>query len=171
MKNYRIQLALFAFILLSGRAMSQSYDVPVSLKLEKAEDYKQYEKNVINCVKWLEATPVNEETEKRLSANKFLITWIEGAPNVSIMITFNVTSFSEKNPELLMSFMGGWTKYVLETGDTTQLKGNLAGVQSAIRVYKNNTKNLKKDKKMEELIKISDEGKLEEWVKTQLAKT
>ena len=66
--------------------------------------------------------------------------------------------------------MGGWTKYCLENNySKDNLKGNLAGIRSAIKVYKLGV-GLKKDKEMQKLIDLEDKGELEKWVNDQLAK-
>ena len=65
--------------------------------------------------------------------------------------------------------MGGWTKYCLENNySTDKVKSNLAGVKSAIKVYKKGT-SMKKDKAMEKIIELDDKGELEKWVTEQLA--
>jgi hypothetical protein len=48
------------------------------------------------------------------------------------------------------------------------LQGNLAGLRSAIKVFK--TGALKKDKFMQKLVDIEAKGELEKWVTEQLAK-
>lgn len=63
--------------------------------------------------------------------------------------------------------MGGWTKYSLQNNySTDKIQGSLAGLKSAIKVYKNLS--LKKDKEMEKLVKINDKGELENWVKAKI---
>ena len=63
--------------------------------------------------------------------------------------------------------MGGWTKYVLENDYSEDaFQGNLAGIKSMIKVYK--AGNLKKDKKMQSLVDLDAQGKLEDWLKEKL---
>jgi hypothetical protein len=66
-------------------------------------------------------------------------------------------------------FAGGWTKYVLQNAySKDQMQGSLAGIRSAIQVYKSGN-GLKKDKEMEKLIALDEKGGLEDWLKAQLA--
>ncbi len=158
-------LAILAFSAFAAGSFAQDFKVPKDVVLKEAADYKEYEEDVINCVDWLMKTPVNEQETKRREANAFLITWISGSPNVSVQLDEKVVNFMKPNAELLIIFMGGWTKYVLETGDTDALQGNLNGIQSVITFYKANKSNLKKDKNVEKYIKMQENGTLEAYLK------
>ena len=71
----------------------------------------------------------------------------------------------------MMVFMGGWTRYILQNGySNDKIQGNLAGIKSAIKVYKLGN-GLKKDKEMDKLIKLDDSGGLEAWVAEQLGQS
>ena len=134
---------------------------------QKAEDYKPMEPNVIATVNWLETTPVDKEVAKRSEQSKLLIQWIMGSPTVSVALNAYIMDYCEKNKELFTTFMGGWTRYVLENNySTDELQGNLAGIRSMIKVYK--AGGLKKDKKMQELVDMDANGKLEAWVKEKI---
>ncbi len=134
---------------------------------KKAEDYKATEPQVIATINWLEATPVTEQTDKRKQQSSLLVQWLMGSPSVTIELNAYIMDYCEKNTELLTAFMGGWTKYVLENNYSKDVfQGNLAGLKSLIKVYK--AGGLKKDKKVQSLIKMEDEGKLEDWLKEQL---
>lgn len=66
--------------------------------------------------------------------------------------------------------MAGWTKYSLENNYSQDIpKGSIAGLRSAINVYKKGV-GLKKDKEMEKLVQLEEKGELEKWVNEQLAK-
>lgn len=65
--------------------------------------------------------------------------------------------------------MGGWTKYSLENNySSDNIQGSLAGLKSVIKVYKNLS--LKKDKEVENLIELDNNGELENWVKEIMGK-
>jgi len=96
--------------------------------------------------------------------------WITGSPTISIDVNADVLmKFCGKNGELLMSFMGGYTKLALENKDITKLQGDLAGVKAMVYKYKSDAGRVK-DKAMENLVKLDKEGKLEDWVKTDFEK-
>lgn len=162
-------------VLLFGIAQltaGQSFQVPQNYSLVKKADYAKYEKDVIACVNWLENTPVNQQAEKRKEANRFLLMWVTGSPNVDIALSQKITSFS-KNPDLVMIFLGGWTQFDLEHPDQSkdEVAGNLAGIRSVIKVYQANLgKGIMKDKDVQKMIKLEKKGKLEEWVRIQVEK-
>ena len=149
---------------------AQEFQIPQNYNLVKAEDYAPYEQDVINSVKWLADIPINQNVGKREEANAFLMKWMLGSPNLKIVVHPEIVTFSS-NPEMLIAFLGGWTKYSLETKDySNQLKGNIAGIENAIFVYNKNKKIIGKDKNIEKYIKLQSKGKLENEIAKILAK-
>ena len=167
LKNALVVLLLMA----TGIAYSQTYSVPKNVKLKKDADYAKYEADIIECVEWLESSPADENGKTRAEAALFLIQWIEGAPNVTITLSKDIADFNDKNTDLMVIFMGGWTKYALQNpDDKSEVSGAVAGLKSVAAFYKANIKSLKKDKFVEGVQKRIDEGTLEEWVKKQMGK-
>lgn len=161
-----VSVALF----LGSWLFGQEFQVPVNYQLVKIEDYAPYEQDVVNCINWLSETPVDQNVEKRKEANAFLMKWIIGSPNVKIEIRQDVVTFMS-SPDLLMAFLGGWTKYSLETKNfSDKLKGNMAGIENAIDVYNKNKKAIGKDKNIEKYVKLQSKGKLEEEIAKILSK-
>jgi len=162
MKNLQYPLLLLCFSL---KVIAQDFEVPKDYKFEKAEDYKSYQEDVISCINWLEKTAVNDQESKRKEASKFLLVWLTGSPDVRIEIGENIVTFISSSPDLLMIFMGGWTKYSLETGKIDdKIGGNLAGIEDVIEFYLKNKEFLKKDKNIEKYIKMKDKGTLKEYI-------
>ncbi len=148
-------------------AAAQSFQVPQNYLLVNKTDYAKYEKDVIACVDWLETTPVNQQTEKRKEANRFLLRWVSGSPNVDIALSQKIPGFS-KNPDLMMIFLGAWTKFDIEHPDQPkdEVAGNIASIKSVIKVYRANLgKGIRKDRDVQKMIKLEKKGKLEEWVR------
>lgn len=157
-------ITLFASLAISGFAQESKL---LSKPSETPEDYKANEPKVIATVDWIENTPINENEELHKMQYGLLIQWISGSPTVTLSLQAYVMDYTKKNSDLLVIFMGGWTRYALQNEYTTDaLQCNLAGVQSMIKVYK--TGKLKKDKKMDELVKLEADGKLEAWLKDQI---
>ncbi|MCH8902964.1 MAG: hypothetical protein IIA45_03505 [Bacteroidetes bacterium] len=165
MKILRPIPVIIMLIAIAQIANGQDFKVPKNYSFEEKEDYAQYEEDILDCIDWLENTPINEERKNRGDATGFFLAWILGTPDVTIEINSAVLDFDKKNPSLLITFMGGWTRFALENpkrkSDT--IKGTLAGVKSVIKVYKRDD-GMKKDRKMEKLIKLQEEGELENWV-------
>jgi hypothetical protein len=170
MKSVKTILTLVVLLLLNSGIYAQVFEVPKNVKMKKAKDYEKYEADIIKAVNWLESTPLDKYKNKRKDVNKFLIQWLSGAPNVTIELSTFQLDYTDKNPELLIIFMGAWAKDALENPDSEDkaLAGNLAGFKSILKFYKANIdKGLKKNKKIEKLLKLSD-SELEAWVKEQI---
>jgi len=101
--------------------------------------------------------------------NALLVAWLTNSPTVTLEINADVLDFTKKNPDLLILFMGGWTRYALQNNySKDNVQGSIAGIRSAIKVYK--TGLLKKDKEMQKLVELDEKGGLEEYVRKKLAK-
>ncbi len=132
------------------------------------EEFTASEPRVINTVSFLETTPIDKQRDLWTVQAALLMAWLTNAPEVTVEMDAKTTTFIKKNPELIMVFMGGWTRYVLQNRySKDKVQGNLAGIKSAIKVYKLGN-GLKKDKEMEKLIKLDEAGGLEAWVAGQL---
>lgn len=159
-------LIIFTLSISTTGIFAQEFIVPEKYNPSTPEDYEQYEPVVLAAVNWLLDTPVNEQIEKRMDANTFLMKWLSGTQKFTIDIRPQIVNFMEINPDLLMVFMCGWTKYALETGDyKNALKGNLKGVESVITYYQKNKDNLLKDGHVEKYVRMKEKGTLEEYIK------
>ena len=133
------------------------------------EEFKASEKKVLATIDWLESTPINEQRDKRDFQNAALLTWITNSPTVTVEVNADILTFIKKNPDLLVIFMGGWTRYSLQNNYSKDVvEGTIAGLKSAIKVYK--TGLLKKDKAMQAYVDLDDKGELESYVKSKLKK-
>jgi hypothetical protein len=164
MKTLFLLVALCA----STGLFAQQFEVPKDYVLKSNDDFAKYEKDVIACIDWLMATPYNQGEEKRTEANRFLLEWIVGAPNVTIQINGDIVTFMDNSPELAAIFMGGWTKYVLETKDDNMYKGNLNGIESVVKYYKANKKFIGEDKAVEKYVQMKEKGTLGDYIKKKM---
>lgn len=161
---------MFLFIGISGILTAQEFEVPQQVKLEKPEDYSQYKQAVLSGITWLENTPVQNDKVKRESTSAFLLKYMSGTPDFTIAVMPFQMDLIEANPDLLLSFLGGWTRFALENPvqKDNALMANKAGIQSLMKVYVLNKGNgMKKDKKIERLLKM-DEATLERWIIAKL---
>lgn len=143
----------------------QEFTVPGNYVLKVPADYGRYENDVLRGIDWIFQTPVDEQKAKRIEVNKFLMDWITGSPNVTIEINQEIMNFVRANPELLMIFLSGWTKHVLESRDNTSvLAGNVKGIESVIAFYGKNIKSLKKDPNVEQYARMKERGTLEKYI-------
>ena len=144
--------------------------VPENYNFEKAEDYALHEQDVIHAVNWLTDTPIDRDLEKRNEVNAFLMKWMMGSPTVEIEIREDIVTFVS-SPDLLMAFLGGWTKFSLETrAFDDPVKANMAGIENAITLYQKNRKIIGKNKEIEKYIKLQSNGKLEREIAKRVGK-
>ncbi|MBN2089446.1 hypothetical protein JW964_07525 [candidate division KSB1 bacterium] len=149
---------------------ARDFEVPTNFKMETKTDYEQYESQVLECIDYLENSPLNKDIEKRKQASTFLMKWISGTPKVKIVIEGYLLDLVEKNSDFIMIFIGGWTRYALENPDQKDsLLGNLAGLKSIIKVYTSG-EGVKKDDKVQKLVKMDEKNKLETWLKSKIQK-
>jgi hypothetical protein len=157
----------FALLMLFSSGLAQNKQMLDSLPKTKAE-YTRSEPAVINTIDWLENSPINQQVARRNQLNNKLQLWLKNSPTVRIKLNEKITSFSKKNHELLYIFMGGWTKYSLQHGySTDSVNCNVAGVKSAMKVYLLGN-GILKDEEMEKIITINSNNQLEAWVRSQL---
>jgi hypothetical protein len=148
---------------------AQDFVIPKDFSANKPEDYAKYENDIIQCINWFTNTPLNEQAPKRKESYAFFMKWLTGAPNVSVGITQNIVTFTQLNADLMFIFMGGWTKYALETKDyKNKYMGNLKGIESVIDFYQKNKTSLQKDKNVEKYIKMKEKGTLEDYIKKNI---
>lgn len=157
-----------ALSLVTGNIYSQAFEVPGNYEFKEAADYAKYEKDIIEAAKWLKETPLNEQAEKRREISKFVVTWINGSPTVNVEITPTIFDFEKKNEGMLTIYMASSARYVLENNYSKDMRSkHKAALHDMISVYKTG-KGVKKDKKMDRLIKDEEEGKLDDWLSKNL---
>jgi len=132
------------------------------------EEFIASEKKLLATINWLEKTPLNEQEAKRKQLNAIVTAWIINSPTVSLEVSAKTMPSSDKNKEMVIFFMAGWTRYSLENNYSKDvLQGTIAGLKTALGVYKNNP-GIKKDKALDKLAAIDEKNELEAWVKKQL---
>jgi len=139
----------------------------ISINLVTKEDYAKYEQKVIKDFNWLFETPIGVNPVKRKKTNSFLMQWMSGSPNVSIELSENITTYMDC-ADCLMIFMGGWTKYTLETKKFSKLDANLIGTENVIEFYTFNKSKIGKNRNIEKFIKLKEKGKLEKYIKSNM---
>ncbi|HMK18052.1 MAG TPA: hypothetical protein VK492_07635 [Chitinophagaceae bacterium] len=152
-------------LLFSSFLQAQNFQVPETQPSTKDEFVKS-EKDFIAAAKWLEGTALAKvDDAARKKVNAWVVQWMVNSPTVTMEINASVSKIFDKNPDLLIVFMAGYGRYCLENNYSTDaLKGNTAGINSAINCY-NLGGDTKKDKALSKVIDADKEGKLEDWVK------
>lgn len=167
----KIFTLIIAVITFGLAAKAQTFHVPENYVLKDKGDYAKYEEDVIKGVDWLQDTPWALEEQKRMETNTFLMKWMQGSPSISIEVNSSVAKMTEKNPQLLMTFMGGYTKYALQSKTAfDKHKANLAGVKAVVEKYALETDH-KNNSLLNKLVKVDKEGKLADWITSDFYKT
>ncbi|KAA5535067.1 hypothetical protein F0919_10750 [Taibaiella lutea] len=162
-------LLIGAFALATTTVHAQEFECPKNYTLVAAEDYTKYEKDIIAAANWLKATPLDEQAQKRAEVSKFVMQWINGSPTVNVEITPAIMDFEKKNPGMLTIYMASSARFVLENKYSKDKRAKYkTALIDLMTVYKSG-KGIKKDKNMEELIKSIESGKMDEWLKENLA--
>jgi len=152
----------------SFNTTAQDFDVPENVSLKTKDDFVKTEKDIINASKWLEATQLGKEMDKRTKVNAFVLMWISDSPTITVEISKLCTDLSDKNPHLLGVFLASYCRYVLENNySKDKLKGYTAGIKGMVNCY-NLGGDIKKNKLLEKAVAADKEGKLEEWVKENM---
>ena|ERR1051325_6233543 len=80
---------ILTFLILSTAicaSAQQGPNVPKDYSFKKAEDYKTYQQNVIDCIKWLRSTHPDFKADERKAAAAFILQWTTGSPDVSVQL-------------------------------------------------------------------------------------
>ena len=166
---HHLLLALGLCIATPGLAQTAS-PVPTSYTLKAPADYDQYRSQVIETVAWLTnpATPFG--TSDRAAAGRFLIEWISGSPSVSVGVEPYVLELTNKDPDLLTAFLGGWASYALQhPSEKDPVTLNVEAIKTVLTVYNNKGGRSRGNKTASELSKLNKQDKLPDWIKARLA--
>lgn len=145
---------------------TEKENAPVDLTMETAADYERLEPLVIKAYDRLRSSPVDQAPEERKQLGAFLLQWITGSPSVSIEISEGLVPYIDQ-ADLLVIFMGGWTKYELQNkGSSKKDQSALFATEEVIGFYKANVKALGKNKEVEKLAKMQEEGKLKAHIRS-----
>lgn len=157
------QIFLAGLLFLSAAVSAQTAPAVPALPSTK-EEFISSEKDLLTVVKWMEHTALGTETSSRKLLNAWTMAWLTNSPTVTISIRASILKLFDKNPDLMMVYMGGYARYCLENNySKDELKSNVAGIKAAITCY-NLGGEAKKDKALAKVIEKDSEGKLEEWV-------
>jgi len=164
-------ILLFVFSLLfTASVQAQETPLPASYTLQSETDYRQYESNVLASIQWLQNTPRTVDVTKRKQTEDFLIKWIYGTPYLKVVIEPYAMKLSGKNADLLVSFIFGYTEFLLKNiAEKDALFANVAGINFLMKDYTANISSFKKDPAIDQIIELQTSGKLPEWIKTQIS--
>ena len=138
--------------------------------------YAKCNDDIIKCHDWLQNTPIGTDEMKRIEAKRFLLKWSFGCTQVTIVIHSDLMYADRSENELLVSFIGGWSKYALQhldrDKDEIAVDAAIAGIEAEIDLYKKNEKtfssNKELKKKINNFISMKKKNKLRDYVKSAI---
>lgn len=169
-------------------ASAQEALIPVDYLDTKPEEFYRYEQNVLNCVKWLIETPLDERQMDRRVINHFVQVWMQASPSVVVNFDNKLIEFldhSAYRDDQAMVYIGGYMAALLkekqEQGSLNKITALPKGVSKADRItgvmgaigtslefYENNRKVLGRNRTLDELRKMQKEGTLREYVESNM---
>lgn len=167
MTKLRTILAAIFFISISAIAQT-NFEVPSNVKLETPADFENYENDVVNAATWLEETDLDKDKVKRREVNTFVLQWLTGSPTVTVELSEPLIKLYDKNEQLLGLYLASYAKYnILNKTNTSKFEATKAAFVSMIKVYKKGI-DIVKNKEMEKAVKLFDQGKIDDYIKSKL---
>jgi hypothetical protein len=157
---------LLIFILTTSlTATAQTnFEPPQKIELKTKDDYAKYETTIVEAAKWLEATDLDKEADKRKQVNTFVLEWVSGSPTINIDITEQLAKIYGKNVQFIAIYMSSYSADFIENKTSaTKFTATKAGLISMMNVYKKGI-DISRSKEMEKLIKLTSENKLDEYI-------
>jgi hypothetical protein len=173
MKKILMLIGVSLFII---NSFGQEAKVPANYQFKKAEDYKAYQDSAVIVAKWMVNNPLTRQKEIRKAADKFLLSWVTGAPDIHIEIRSEFTNEVTKDnsimysTDLMMDYIAGMFLAKINNNKIAELEAQIKGVEAMVRGY-DSVVNYISIKFLDQLVKQRDKGKLEEWVKANIARS
>lgn len=165
MKQMLLALAFTTLCFVTVNAQV-SFEVPQNVELKVKEDYAKYEPAIVEAEKWLEATDLDKEIEKRKQVSAFAMEWILGCPTINVLLTEQLGKIYGKNEQLLLLYMLSYSREFIEHKTAaTKFSAIKAGLISIMNVYKKGIE-ITKSKEMDKLIKLTNANKLDEYIQS-----
>lgn len=161
-------LLCLALLCVSLQSFSQQTIVPASYELKAKDDYARYEKDVINAATWLETAAFNKTTDESQKVGAFIVAWVNGSPTVNVELNEYLLDLEKKNKGMLILYMAECAKYVLQNNYSKDMRAKHRFAVTALATAYKAGNGIKKDKKMEKLVKPIEENKLDEWLDEKL---
>ena len=133
------QLIIFTFYTLLIGSFSflhaQESPLPKDFVFDTHADMAQYNRYVIPCVNWLEATPLNVNKKERAKMHDFLLHWLQINPDIDVSMPDYALKFHGINSEFLNLFLEGWIRNALQTNNLNTTPCALAGLRTMLLYY------------------------------------
>ena len=152
-------LLLFPAIIVSG----QDFRVPPDFDPDTVRDFARFEPAVIQAADWLMHHPP-ETSKQRQEIAKFLVTWLDKTPTLTIVLDPDIIKFTDCG-ECILIFMAAYAKQAIRNPKGTRAEHNVAAVHAVLDYYLKYKKFLPKSKGIKFYLKLDKKGELDEYIR------
>ena len=165
------RLFLLLAILLIGKVLfAQTFVVPKDYVFNTPEDFRKYEQQIIQCIDYLNQTPLNKEVANRQAASEFFIKWIYGTPDIEVVVYKKIIPFINNKPLFEIFLCGYVAKEIELKSENKVLDCYINGIKDVVQFYQKNRKQIRRSASVEKYSKLYKEGKLEQYLKQKVEK-
>ena len=165
MKKRLSHLLVLISLLLSGSPLyaQTTYHAPAGVTLETGAECHRHTDDFLKATDYLLSSAVDDPGHKEAAA--FVLKWLTNSPDVTIhWIDGNAQAKFKNADALLLVYMAAYAKYALNTNDSDESNRNLAGFHEALAYYKNPAFHATRTKRLDKLVQLQAEGRLDEEV-------
>ncbi|MFM9986132.1 MAG: hypothetical protein ACKVOK_12910 [Flavobacteriales bacterium] len=172
MKLILFHISYLILVLIPHCGLSQYANcpaIPEKYAWVEKEEYVQDREQIIRTLRWLCTSPPGWQLKQRSLANAYVLEWLAGTPEFSLVVQSDLVPSLDKFPDLLNSMMHGMALYKLEhpdVNDSVKLhtEGLVVIAELAIQ-----SKELSSDREIRKIIKAHKRHKLKAYVKARLS--
>lgn len=130
-------LFLILFIISVQHSFAQELPNLKHVKLNKKAHFKATEQLTLKVVDYLFETPIDKKNRLRTEAGQFLIDWMNGTPDYTFRLDEKETNFFNTDADLILMYMAGLTKYMLNNPQVKDQKTQVLGAMTIVLPYLN----------------------------------
>jgi len=164
--NLKLIIPFFVFCFLSLNSYSQDYSTLKDIPLITAADFTQAEPLVMECSKYLLATPIDETDLNAMYSILFIARWNKGTPDYSFYNHKTIIKWTKSNYAISGVYLACMTEYMLENKDKAKDEKNV-DYNSAIlflNYCEQASHKVKLNAGLKKALKARNENKLEEYI-------
>ena len=167
---FHISFMLLVFIPESGVCQFPNCPaIPEKYAWVEKEEYVQDREQIIRTLRWLCTSPPGWQLKQRSQANAYVLEWLAGTPEFSLVVNSELVPSLDKFPDLLNSMMHGMALYKLEHPDVNDsVKLHTEGL-AVVAELAMQSKELSSDREIRKIIKAHKRHKLKALVKARLS--
>lgn len=129
-------LVLGLMVWLGSTIYGQSCRVPKSYNFRCEADYAEHASEVKECMHYLASKPMHQERVFRSSALIYVLSWLEGSPQVVVKTYSEFLVFEEECPDLVAEFVYMLALNMISLGRPSDAEVHLRSLQSLIDLHK-----------------------------------